>query len=73
MMLEVRANPFGPTFCLIVCRLHQGHIPARAFPVNLIRLNALNVLDRVSPSCRSVGELSIMATVFPVPAHSPAW
>jgi hypothetical protein len=65
MMPEVRINPLSQTFGLILCRFHQGYIPARAFSLKFGRVTALIVPGRVSPSCRFVGELSITAMVIP--------
>jgi hypothetical protein len=70
MMPEVRNNPLSQTFGLILCRFHQGYIPARAFSLKFGRVTALIVSGRVSPSCRFVGELSITAMVIPAPSRS---
>jgi hypothetical protein len=70
MMPEVRINPLSQTFGLILCRFHQGYIPARAFSLKFGRVTALIVPGRVSPSCRFVGELSITAMVIPEPSRS---
>ena len=38
MTPEVRINIFGSTFGLILCRFHQGYIPARAFSLKFDRV-----------------------------------
>jgi len=59
-------DPFHLIFNLILCRFHQGYIPARKFAFNLTRVHVLKVPGRAFPSCKSVGEQLITAAVISV-------
>jgi len=66
MMPEVRTIStlsVRVVFIPILYRFHQGYIPTRTCSVDLASPHPFNVSCRVFPSCRSVGERSIMGPV----------